>query len=129
MSDDMDIEFEWEGPTPEDLEREMGAILDRAEVSQLAAMEAFGLKAEADTKRNIRANEQIDTGNMIGGVESRTRRTMRGGIETRVVVPAEYGIWQELANPFLRPSIDSNIALAERLLGETLVDPFDGSNL
>lgn len=125
MGDDFDIDLEWEGKTPDELEDEFGAVLDAAEKSQHAAMEALGLKAEADTKRNIVANGQVDTGNMLNSVESRTRRKARGEIETRVVVPANYAIYQEVLHAaFLRPAVEDNIPIAEELLGETLVDPF-----
>lgn len=125
MADDVDFDIEWDGKSPADLDDELKGVLKRAEKSQYAAMEGLGLKVERDTKKNIVDNGQVDTGNMLNSVESRTRRTVTAGIDTRVAVPTQYAIYQEvLHSPFLRPAVEDNLSFAEKLLGETLASPF-----
>lgn len=97
------VNVDFQGIPPEDVAG-IFSDMDRELERELAdAAKDIGARFEGEVKRNIRANDQIDTGRMLNSIEFDQQKTGAKVIRVMVGTNVHYAQFQERLQPFLEP--------------------------
>lgn len=101
-----DIEFRWQsGKDPDTLRKKFRALDSALDARLEAAMQASVMKVEGDAKRAA----PVDTGRLRSSLASKVGSVVNDRISGYVGTNVEYAPIQEISQPYLAPSIESNI--------------------